>query len=270
MRRKYCILTVIVAAVLVLALTGWVIWSNLTVGLTTITVLEENLPHDFHGFRIAQVSDLHNSFLWKQTVAQLKKVDPDITVITGDLVDSYDPDIALAMEFIAQAVQIADCYYVSGNHEARLPQQTYRDMVSRMREMGVTVLENTEVHVCRNDERILIAGHSWSESDRIENIGASEDYRILLSHQPDRFDAYAQAGYDLIFTGHAHGGQFRLPLLGGIFSPGQGLLPKYDSGMYTDGVADMIVSRGIGNSLFPIRLNNRPEVVLVILEQGER
>lgn len=270
MSRKYWILTAIVAVVLVSALTGWVIWTNVTVGLTTVTVIEENLPYGFHGFRIAQVSDLHNSFLWKQTVDQLKKADPDMIVITGDLVDSYHPDVELAMEFIAQAVQIADCYYISGNHEARLPQQTYRDMVGRMREMGVTVLENTGVQVHCNGEHIVIAGHSWGEKDRIGQMGASEGYRILLSHQPDRFNDYAQAGFDLVFSGHAHGGQFRLPVLGGIFSPGQGLFPKYDSGMYTEGITDMIVSRGIGNSIFPVRLNNRPEVVLVILEQGER
>ena len=91
-------------------------------------------------------------------------------------------------------------------------------------------------------------------------------YTVLLSHRPELFDLYAKYGIDLIFTGHAHGGQFRLPFIGGLYAPNQGAFPEYDSGLYASGDTNMLVSRGIGNSLFPLRFNNRPEVILVELK----
>ena len=90
-------------------------------------------------------------------------------------------------------------------------------------------------------------------------------YAILLSHRPELFETYAACGVDLVLSGHAHGGQFRLPFIGGLIAPNQGLFPKYDAGLFTDGNTNMIVSRGIGNSIIPIRFNNRPEIVLLEL-----
>ena len=88
-------------------------------------------------------------------------------------------------------------------------------------------------------------------------------YSVLLSHRPELFETYVACGVDLILSGHAHGGQIRLPIVGGIIAPDQGLFPKYDAGLFTDGNTNMIVSRGLGNSIIPIRFNNRPEVILV-------
>ena len=88
----------------------------------------------------------------------------------------------------------------------------------------------------------------------------------MLSHRPEYFDLYGESEIDLVFTGHAHGGQIRLPLIGGIVAPGQGFFPKYDSGLYTKGNTSMLVSRGLGNSLFPFRVNNRPEIVVAELQ----
>ncbi len=90
-------------------------------------------------------------------------------------------------------------------------------------------------------------------------------YTILLSHRPELFETYLDSGIDLVFSGHAHGGQFRLPFIGGLVAPNQGLFPKYDSGLYTDGGTSMVVSRGIGNSIIPFRFHNCPEIVLVEL-----
>jgi hypothetical protein len=95
----------------------------------------------------------------------------------------------------------------------------------------------------------------------------SEDgaYTVLLSHRPELFDAYAANGIDLALCGHAHGGQIRLPLIGGLFVPNQGLSPKYSEGVHEKGQTKMAVSRGLGNSIAPVRINNRPELVVITL-----
>ena len=93
----------------------------------------------------------------------------------------------------------------------------------------------------------------------------SDGYTILLSHRPELFDLYVDTGMDLVFSGHAHGGQFRLPFVGGLVAPNQGFFPKFDEGRFTEENTTMIVSRGVGNSIIPIRFNNRPEIVLVTL-----
>ena len=92
-----------------------------------------------------------------------------------------------------------------------------------------------------------------------------QGYTVLLSHRPELFAVYAEQGIDLVFSGHAHGGQFRLPILGGLIAPNQGLFPQFDAGQFTSGQTAMLVSRGIGNSVIPIRINNRPQIVVAEL-----
>lgn len=95
-------------------------------------------------------------------------------------------------------------------------------------------------------------------------------YTILLSHRPELFDVYVESGVDLVFSGHAHGGQFRIPFIGGVVAPNQGVFPKYDAGIFAEGNTNMVVSRGVGNSIIPFRVNNRPEVIIIELTtQGE-
>jgi predicted MPP superfamily phosphohydrolase len=94
-------------------------------------------------------------------------------------------------------------------------------------------------------------------------------FTILLSHRPELFDTYANHDLDLILSGHAHGGQFRIPFIGGVVAPNQGFFPKFDAGIYTDGDTNMLVSRGVGNSIFPFRVNNRPEIILIELKSSK-
>ena len=101
----------------------------------------------------------------------------------------------------------------------------------------------------------------------IENLqNESDGYTILLSHRPELFDLYVDTGMDLVFSGHTHGGQFRLPFIGGLVAPNQGFFPKYDAGRFSKGNTTMIVSRGVGNSIIPIRFYNRPEIVVTMLK----
>ena len=94
----------------------------------------------------------------------------------------------------------------------------------------------------------------------------NEQYTILLSHRPELFDVYVEYDMDIVFSGHAHGGQFRLPFIGGLVAPNQGLFPKYDAGLFVEDNTHMIVSKGIGNSIIPMRFNNRPEVIVITLK----
>ena len=184
----------------------------------------------------------------------------------------------VALDFAREAVKIAPCYYVTGNHEGRVAD--YHKLRNGLTALGVTVLESTRVELVRNEEKLVILGindpmfhrddlhHDGQAARKIklkELVSAGDAYTVLLSHRPELLDIYAYAGADLVLTGHAHGGQFRLPLIGGLFAPNQGFFPEYDAGMYVRNSTTMIVSRGIGNSIFPFRINNRPEVVLIEL-----
>ena len=249
-------------AILLLAGMIWLIWGNVSVGLTEYTIYEDNLPLAFHGYRIAHVSDLHNSWLWKQSIEQLQKAQPDIICIPGDLVDSRRTDVETAIAFAAEAVKIAPCYYIPGNHELRLSNDSLDTLIHGLEACGVVVLLDEAVVLQQGDDKITLHGRG---REALENLSADKGYSILLSHYPEDFLAYAAGEYDLVLSGHAHGGQVRLPWIGGLFAPGQGILPEYDCGVYTDGRTDMVVSRGIGNSGFPIRFYNRPEVILLTL-----
>lgn len=256
----------------------WIIHGNITVETTNISISNEKIPEGFNGFTIAHISDLHNARFGKDNAELLKKIksaSPDIIIITGDLIDSRHTNINVGTEFAVNALKIAPVYYVNGNHESRLAE--YKDIENELLQAGVNVLINKTVEIQRFDDKITISGiedpafYSLNNSENtINNLlksfkSESDYFSILLSHRPEAFDAYAESKFDLVFSGHAHGGQFRIPFAGGILAPGQGLFPKYYSGLYPEGDTSMIVSRGLGNSIFPFRINNNPEIIIAKL-----
>lgn len=275
-KKTICILSGILLILIV-----WTAWGNAALELNTYTISSRGLPDAFDGYRIAQVSDLHNAEFGggnQRLLDMLREAEPDMIAITGDLIDSRKTNIAVALAFAEEAVRIAPCYYVSGNHEARVPE--YRELKAGLEAAGVTVLDDARVEIEISGKSITIIGvndpsfladYLTSDAavmDRKLSELSSEDasFTILLSHRPELFDTYAAHDMDLVLTGHAHGGQFRLPLIGGLLAPNQGLFPKYDDGLYSEGNTNMIVSRGLGNSIIPFRFNNRPEVVLIELK----
>ena len=269
-KKKMKLLFIIVFSLAAVSIFLW--WQANGLGITYIEHSSWRLPIEFDGFRIAQVSDLHNKTFGKgnsSLLALLSREAPDIIVITGDLVDRRRPDINAAMEFIYGAVAIAPVYYVSGNHEERL--ENHNEIYGKLVNAGVHVLENTGAKSLRGERSISIAGVFDSDSDtvisrRIETVmGNPDDFTILLCHRPNYMEIFKRYSLDLVFCGHAHGGQFRVPFVGGLFAPDQGLFPQYTSGAYTEGETTMIVSRGLGNSVVPIRLFNRPDVVMATL-----
>ena len=279
MNRKKRVLFVVVFVLVVLIV--WTLWGNTALEVNEYEVVSDRIPQGFEGFRIAQVSDLHNAEFGEgneKLIQLLSQTDPDIIVLTGDLIDSRHTDIEIALDFARQAVKIAPVYYVSGNHESRV--REYEDLKMGLAEAGVVILENQNVQITREGESITLMGiddpsfqedYLFGDSESVARQAIddlqneSEGYTILLSHRPELFDLYVDTGMDLVFSGHAHGGQFRLPFVGGLVAPNQGFFPKFDEGRFTEENTTMIVSRGVGNSIIPIRFNNRPEIVLVTL-----
>ncbi len=284
MKKKLLPKTLIffIAAVLLVILIIWTIWGNTALMVSAVTISSSRIPSSFSGFKIAQVSDLHNAEFGENNVKLLRLLSessPDIIAITGDLVDARHTDIEIALTFVKHAVQIAPVYYVTGNHEASLPQ--YDTLKTGLEAAGVVVLEDEAVQLESGSESIALVGLSdpnfTIRSDTFGEVPAmisaklnhfiddEKGYTILLSHRPELFETYVNCNVDLVLSGHAHGGQFRLPFIGGLVAPNQGLFPQYDAGLYTDGNTNMVVSRGIGNSIIPFRFNNRPEIVLLEL-----
>ena len=278
LKKKWILaLIALILAVLII----WTLWGNTALEVNEYEIVGDGIPQNFDGFRIAQVSDLHNKDFgegYGQLLTLLSQINPDIIVVTGDLIDSRQTDLDVALEFAWQAGKIARVYYVSGNHEARVSE--YEDLKTGLVKAGVVILENQKVQITREGESITIMGiddpsfqedYLFGDSESvarqaIETLqNESDEYTILLSHRPELFDLYVETEMDLVFSGHAHGGQFRLPFVGGLVAPNQGFFPKYDAGQFTEERTTMVVSRGVGNSIIPIRFNNRPEIVLVTL-----
>lgn len=280
-KKKRIIVLVVVAAIL-LALIIWTAWGNTALELNTYTVSSGRLPEAFDGYRIAHVSDLHNAEMGKNNeklLDMLREADPDVIAITGDIIDSRNTNVVIALEFTKAAMEIAPCYYVTGNHEARVSE--YDELKEGLLEQGVVVLDDERIELELSGETIALLGvndpsfetdYLFGDSETVmqsklqEISDAENEFTILLSHRPELFEVYADNNMDLVLSGHAHGGQFRLPFVGGFVAPNQGLFPKYDAGLYTDEITNMIVSRGIGNSILPFRFNNRPEVILIDLQ----
>lgn len=284
-KKIFPLLALLAALSILFATLGlWVAWGNTALELNTYTITSSRLPNSFDGYRVAHISDLHNAQIGKESeklLAMLRKADPDMIAITGDMIDSRNTDADIALQFAQEAVKIAPCYYVTGNHEARTG--AYDELKTGLVSAGVTVLEDASTKISLGGKSITLIGVNDPSFQTDYLLGDSEtvmhskltnlykngdSFALLLSHRPELFDAYAEHNIDLILSGHAHGGQFRIPFVGGVVAPNQGFFPEFDAGLYTNGNTNLIVSRGIGNSLFPFRVNNRPEVILVELKSN--
>lgn len=256
------------------------IWTqNEWVQITNLSYESEKVPDSFDGYKILQISDLHNHrFGPKQArlIQQIEEIDPDLIVVTGDLIDRRRYTLVPIRELLINFPDLPT-YYVSGNHE--IWSGHYQEVKALIETKGWHVLDNQTTIVNQQNDSIQIIGlmdpASRNQGDVQANITKnlnslpieSEVFSILLSHRPNPFEIYANYPIDLVFSGHAHGGQFRLPFLGGFIASDQGLFPKYTEGMHTLNQTTMVVSRGLGNSIIPVRVFNRPELVVVTLQK---
>ena len=282
---------------------------NAGIWVTRYEIKSSRLPEGFDGFRIVQIADLHSVRTPEQAELLLTRVreeQPELIALTGDQIDSHyyadhgtptegeeegflpDRD---TLELIRELTDVAPVYAVYGNHEMMLLDDPERNpFKTALEEMGVTILYQQTVELTRNGDSILLAGiqdpatlyknedydglpdtRSRMQAMLDNTLGETdpEQFVLLLSHRPEYFALYQDYPIDLALTGHAHGGQIRLPGVGGLYAPGQGWFPKYTSGVFRQGRLSMVVSRGLGNSILPLRVFDPPELVTVTLRQAQ-
>ncbi len=237
----------------------------------------EGLPPAFEGYRIAQVSDVHGGDLLgkgcKRLVEALQKAQPHLIVVTGDLVDD-DHGLETVRELLTKLPAIAPTYYVSGNHEwsARLGEA----VAALAEECGVTPLRNTFTYLTLGESRLMLAGlddkfgpaGQKTAAELMEEIEA-EDYEgpvLLLNHRPDGAEACDALGYDLIFSGHVHGGLVRLPFVGGLVAPSRAWFPPYTKGLYPlENGGQLLVSAGLAPAGGYPRVFNPLQIPVAVL-----
>lgn len=278
---------------IVIALLLFCSYQNRHLETTYYTYKAEQLGADLEGYRIVQISDLHNVKFGKNNqklVDRIRECEPDMIVLTGDLVDSNHTNVDRAVQFVDEIVKICPVYYVTGNHEYWLEKSEYDELMDGLVSAGVVILDNQVVEISRGDAKFRLVGLDDrsladgtleallsdesirnNQAEQKEETADNEDsgekeLTVVLAHEPQYLARYAGTGVDLVLSGHAHGGQFRLPFVGGIVAPDQGFLPEYTAGEYYMNGTEMIVSRGLGNSVIPVRLFNYPEIVCVDLE----
>lgn len=289
-RKKYIKSALVL--LIVIALLLFCSYQNRHLETTYYTYKAEQLGADLEGYRIVQISDLHNVKFGKNNqklVDRIRECEPDMIVLTGDLVDSNHTNVDRAVQFVDEIVKICPVYYVTGNHEYWLEKSEYDELMDGLVSAGVVILDNQVVEISRGDAKFRLVGlddrsladgtleallsdesirnnQAEQKGETADNEDSGEkELTVVLAHEPQYLARYAGTGVDLVLSGHAHGGQFRLPFVGGIVAPDQGFLPEYTAGEYYMNGTEMIVSRGLGNSVIPVRLFNYPEIVCVDL-----
>lgn len=268
-KQKYIKLAITLSIVIVIIL--FCNFQNKHLETTHYTYAAEPLGVDLDGYRIVQISDLHNAKFGKNNqklVDRIRECEPDMIVLTGDLVDSNHTNVDRAVQFVDEIVKICPVYYVTGNHEYWLEKSEYDELMDGLIGAGVVILDDQVVEISRGDAKFRLVGlddKSLADGTLEALLSDEKELTVVLAHEPQYLVRYASIGVDLVLSGHAHGGQFRLPFVGGIVAPDQGFLPKYTAGEYYMNGTEMIVSRGLGNSVIPVRLFNFPEIVCVEL-----
>lgn len=268
----------------IISLIFFLYFQNNSIETTNSTLSSKRVPASFDGYKIVQLSDLHSKSYGNnhdRLIKKVKKVNPDLVVFTGDLVDSKKYDKEISLTLMKELIQIAPVYFVTGNHEWWSGK--FSSLEDSLLEIGVKVMRNEADLITIEDDSIQIIGIDDPAivgegiddrnitGDAIMNAmeGVEQDiFNILLSHRPELFTLYSEYGLDVVLSGHAHGGQFRIPFVEGVIAPNQGFFPKYTAGKHISNNTVMIVNRGLGNSIIPLRIFNRPEIVVLTLKSS--
>jgi predicted MPP superfamily phosphohydrolase len=282
------LLAVAVAAIAV-AMASLVLVSNRCLQTTTYQVGSARLPSAFDGYRIVQISDLHERRFGPQQsrlMQAIREARPDLIVVTGDIINARWTRARNSLELARQLAVVAPTYFVTGNHE--IYSRGADTLVGFLENLGVQVLRGRSVLIEREGRSLALAGIDDPDAfgrwrvPEAASVGRwravlgelrrgipPQLYTVLLSHRPELLADYARQGFDLVLAGHAHGGQVRLPFIGALWVPDQGLRPCYTEGAYAASGTTMVVSRGLGSTWPSFRFLNRPELVVVKLRTAD-
>jgi predicted MPP superfamily phosphohydrolase len=233
---------------------------------------EKTLPKD--GIKVVQISDYHNFKYNNRVLKLVKDLNPDIIFITGDIIDKRTKDYKNAYNFLENLALInSNIYYVPGNHE--LKSGNMEEILEGIKKRRTKVLMNENKTINIKGNSFNICGIDYSSSKR-SNLGKtlkgidSSKYTFLLCHKPDIVKDYSNISCDLILCGHTHGGQIRFPLIGSVIAPDQGILPKYDKGLYKINEDTLLyIDSGVGTTRLPIRFLNRSQISLIKIEKED-
>ena len=239
-----------------------------SIAVKQYTIEISKLPPEFQGFTILHLSDLHSKEYGddqRNLIELINQQQFDAIAITGDLVDKNNPSMEPALTLV-KGLKSKPIFFVPGNHEW----WTNYQIKSPLEDLGVQILENGHFKYSIGNSHIWIMGvdDPYLGRDQLDIAlsGFSDSMpKVLLAHAPNIFAKAVEANVDLVLVGHTHGGQVRLPLVGALVAPGQGLFPEFDYGQFTLDSTNMIINGGLGESILPIRFYNRPEIVLVTL-----
>ena len=272
----------IVLIVIVIILIICIIYSGRTLEVDQYKMYSLKLPEEFKGYRILQLSDLHSKQIGKENeklIAKIEEINPDIIVMTGDMMDIRDKNYDVLFALCEKLTSKYPVYYIFGNHEQSIDTNKVSSFVNELKNRGITVLNNEKITLTKDVQSINMYGllpdkkmyrqNIWQEQDMLNKFGELDDskFNILLSHNPIFFDVYAKWGADLILAGHIHGGNVRIPFIGGIFSPDISLFPKYSKGMYQSNSSTMVVSAGLSEGTLKIRLFNPLHLAIIELDK---
>lgn len=267
-KRKFYV-AVPIFTVLTLAAVVACFYMNLHITVSEYEYAGANVPESLDGYRIVQVSDLHNQFfgLYEGALTdRIEELAPDIIVVTGDVLDKTMTSYTLAYRFFEGAVKIAPVYFVTGNHESWLKGEKLTQFLQDIEALGVHFADNRKISV---DGMTIIGIADESLPMPPDELKSDSGFTVCLAHEPSYYKKYQRLGADIVFTGHVHGGQVIVPGKGGLISPDFEFFPELYEGAheYNDGdkPMTMYISRGLGNSILPLRINNFPELVVVTL-----
>lgn len=230
--------------------------------------------------RIVMLADLHGACFGTDNVRLINKIKeqkPDLICMAGDMTVKNGKGTDSCLALCKELVSVCPVYYAPGNHEIRM--EDFEEYVLQMQKAGVNWLDNAHKSIYIGEKKINIYGLDMEEyyyhkfwqhrdvsKDTIQGyLGQcmGEGINVLLAHNPEYFEAYCQWGADLILSGHVHGGIAKLPLLGGVLDPALRLFPKYDSGIFRNNKAVMILTRGLGTHHIRFRFFNVPEISVI-------
>lgn len=274
-RRKTAVLLVLTA----LLAAGFLLWGNCSLQTTETALASPALPPAFDGLRIVELADLHGRVFGRgsrRLLAAVHRAEPDLICIDGDLFDEHT-DLAMLPPLLRGLCAIAPVYYVTGNHEWRVP--GLRGILAQMRACGVTVLQDDWRVLRRGEDALIVAGtddpcgpaERKTPAELIADIRAEAGeaaFLLLLAHRNDQLPQWSALGVQAVLAGHCHGGVVRLPFVGGLFGTDRRLFPAWDAGLYRQGETALYVSRGLGYTNVHFRLFNRPEVAVIVLRRG--